>query len=249
MRRYLTAALLAAAICFAASPSNAEIVLLFEDFEDTTVDYTLSNAESSDGTGDFFGRVPDISFGTFVEYGNIQGSGYFAAMDIDASGQVGDPEIPDGNATITWSGIDISGAPLLQFSGFFAEDDDGTSEDWDADTSLIVQVQIDNGGFVDVLSFQAEEPGGDTTNNRPLLDTDFDGVGDGAELTSSFSEFTAAIAGTGNTLDLRLQLTAFDAGDEDIAFDNITISAIPEPTSAIALAVLGTGVLVRRRRR
>ncbi|MCD0459840.1 PEP-CTERM sorting domain-containing protein [Roseiconus lacunae] len=239
------------AALFVANPAKGDIVL-FEDFEDSTVGYSLGDdTQSSDGGFDFFGRVPEISIGAGVQYGNIQGTGYFAAMDIDAPDVgSGDPNAGD-DATISWSNLDISGLSNLQFSGFFAEDDDGDNQDWDQTDSVVIRYRIDGGSFVNLLAFEAAADT-DQFNSEPLVDTDFDGIGDGTALTSDFAQFTAVIGGTGSTLDLEIFITNLDSGDEDIAFDNITIesiTAIPEPSSLIALCGIGAFTAVRRRRK
>ena len=59
-------------------------------------------------------------------------------------------------------------------------------------------------------------------NKAARVDTNFDGFGDGTTLTSAAQLFTAAIGGTGTTLDLRV-ITSLNSGDEDVAFDAFTI--------------------------
>ncbi|BCX46711.1 endonuclease/exonuclease/phosphatase [Haloferula helveola] len=234
------------ALAVAASPSVLPgVTLLLEDFEDSTVGYTTSISETSDGSNDYFGRVaPDgISVGTNIVYSNLQGSGYFGGQDMDANG-TGDPNAAGAQATITWTGIDITGYGNLRFSAFWAEDDDGTNEDWDsADDFVLVEFQIDGGGFQNLFAIEND---GTTFNTAPLIDTDFDGIGDGAVITDSFTRYFSTISGTGSSLDLRITID-LDSGDEDIAFDNVMIESIPEPGIAL-LGSLGLLGLLRRRR-
>ena len=238
----LQSALLITALVTTGSPVFA-VNLLLEDFEGTKVQYTVAPAavEFSDGGTDYFGRVSatGITIGGGVVFSNPQGTGFFAAQDLDGDGQ-------SGTQTINFTGINILNFENLSFSGFFAEDDDGTNQDWDNTDSLIVEAQIDGSGYVPV--FQIENDG-TQFNAAPLVDTDFDGVGDGDEITNAFTQFTTPISGTGNSLDLRITI-ALGSGDEDIAFDNISIdgdAAVPEPSTALlgGLALLG---LFRRRR-
>ncbi|MEO1651258.1 MAG: Ig-like domain-containing protein, partial [Pseudomonadota bacterium] len=120
--------------------------------------------------------------------------------------------------------IDISTFENLSFTGTFAEDDAGGDEDWDTTSSLQVSFQIDGGGFQSLLQFESElGTDGNETNEVPRLDTDFDGVGDGTELTSTFTDFTAAIAGTGSSLDVRITIVDLNSGDEDVAIDGFLI--------------------------
>ena len=207
---HITCALL---FCFQIAHAD---ILLCEDFEDASITYTTNIAEASDGEFDFFGRVAidGISISPSVNFSNTQGNGYFAAMDTDSL---------DGNpdtGVLTFD-IDISGFNNLSFSGLFAEDvaDDG-NPDWDANTGFVARYSIDGGDSQNLVAFEAQAG----TNTAPALDTDFDGIGDGPLLNSTFTEYTMDITEVGNLLSLELTLNNFDAGDEDIAFDNIYLT-------------------------
>lgn len=244
-RNILTAGVLMTSASFGANAATQ--IALFEDFEDSTVTYTTSIPEFSDGVGDHFTRVsPATSLGTFINYNGIQGNGYFTAWDIDGEGAA-------ATQTLTFSNIDISGLTNLTFAGLFAEDDDGANNDWDTTDFFLAEFQIDNGGFQNLLAFENDGIGSGTGfNGAPFQDTDFDGTGDGTELTDTFSAFNAAIAGTGTTLDIRFTIS-LNAGDEDIAFDNITVlgeSTAPVPVPA-AVWLFGSALMglvgIRRR--
>ena len=199
-----------------------QTTLMLEDFEDATVNYTSSLTEGNDGNENYWIRTsgpdPDVSFS------NVQGSSYFAAMNYNA--------LPSGTdvETLTFSGIDISGYSSLTFSGFFAEDDDGTNQDWDGDSQVSVAYRIDGvGGFTTIFAIEAA--GG--LNTEPRVDTNLDGTGDGTAITDAFQEFSAAIAGTGSTLELVITVSNLDAGDEDIAFDDIKVSGDFVPATTV----------------
>ena len=197
--------------------------IFFEDFETDGLGsrYTLDRNEFSDGVGDFLTRTDGSNIGAFYEITGQSGDFHYAAMDLDGEGGT-------GSTVMTFTGIDISGFENLSFSGLFAEDDDGDNQDWDADSALFVSAAIDGGAFVNLLSFQAA---GDT-NTEPALDTNFDGLGDGTALSSAFETFSAAISGTGSTLDLRIEIQNLDAGDEDISFDALEITGdSPQPAA------------------
>jgi len=231
----LTAGLLVAGL--ATTTNAAEIWSL--DFE-TPGGYTTSVAEFSDGSNDFFTRTDGSDVSGSYEVANLQGSFFFGAQDIDGEGAEPPLEL---NVT----GIDIAGLTDLGFAGLFAEDDDGSNEDWDTSDFVHVQYQIDGGGFQDMLNFESI-PDGDAFNAVPAQDTDFDGDGNvGSELTDTFSEFTADIAGTGSTLDLKVVFD-LDSGDEDIALDNLSVTGVPEPGS-LAMGLIGFSALALRRRR
>lgn len=190
-------------------------LIYLEDFETdgNGTRYFTDVTEFSDGFGDFFTRTDGSNIGNFYELTGQGGSSYFAGMDLDGEGG---PDV----VSLTTQQINIAGFNNLSFSGLFAEDDDGTNQDWDADSYALIEYRIDGSAWTNLLAFAAA--GG--TNTEPLLDTDFDGVGDGAALTDVFAEYTAAIAGIGTNLELRVTLENLNAGDEDFAFDNLAIN-------------------------
>lgn len=185
-----------------------------EDFESGTS--TISSSSGSycnDGgsTGDYFDVGQDGNF-----TGNFTGNStnFFAAQDIDGCGG------NSGTETITWSGIDISGCSGLSLSVDLAEDDDGSSQDYDNSDYVHIDVSIDGGAFQPVIWVEND---GSTYNSPPYIDTDFNGVGDGTEVTDQFQTFSNGISGTGSTLVIRITF-ALNSGDEDIAIDNITVT-------------------------
>ena len=210
------------------------ITLFIEDFEGSP-SYVTSVDEFTDGGTDYFLRTDGTNISPNVNFNGVQGT-YFAAQDLDGEGG------PD-TATLTFTGIPVSGCQDIEFSGLFAEDDalDG-NEDWDADADLVVvEYQIDGNGFQNLLTFA----GNNGINSEPSEDTDFDDVGDGTSLTDTFTQFSKPVSGSGNVLDL-LIILVLDAEDEDIAFDNITIlcdangviggDIIPIETTSLLLA-------------
>jgi hypothetical protein len=202
--------------------------IAIEDFEDGTIIYTTSVSEFSDNSYDFFTRTDGTNIGGNYSVSNIQGSSYFAAQDIDGEGAT----LP---VTLILDDINISGYSSLEFRVYLAEDDDGSSQDWDAADYVHFDYDIDNSGsFENLLHIEADISSG--SNGKPLLDTDFDGLGDGAEITSSFVQFTQSISGTGSALDVKVTLS-LDSGDEDIAFDNIEIYGTAAGGTSTKLAV------------
>lgn len=202
-------------------------VIYREDFETdgNGTRYSTSETEFSDGAGDFFTRTDGSNIGTFYSVTGAEGTGWFAVMDTDG-------EAPFATTlTLSIDGIDISGYTDLTVSGLFAEDDDGTNQDWDADTLVYIEAQIDGGGFVKVLQFASQG----ATNTEPGLDTDFDGIADGPALTDSFAQFAADVAGAGALLDLRVTFENLDAGDEDISLDDLTVEGAPAVTEVTVL--------------
>ncbi|NQY04694.1 MAG: PKD domain-containing protein [Flavobacteriaceae bacterium] len=185
--------------------------------------YTAS-AEFSDGFGDFFGRTNlnttaddagDQPVGTLYSLNGLDGSFCYAGMDLDGDGQA-------ATQTLLFDDLNIAGLTGLELNIMVAEDDDGaTNQDWDANTLLFVEVDIDNSGsFTKVLQWASQG----ATNTEPGLDTDFDGIADSTPLTDTFQNFMANIAGTGLTIDIRITFERQDAGDEDAAIDKIVLT-------------------------
>ena len=182
------------------------------DFE-TAGGYTTSITEFTDGGNDFFIRTDGSNISGGYSVSNIQGSYFFGAQDIDGEGAT----LP---VTLSIDDINISSYSSLQLKVYLAEDDDGTNQDWDGADYVHFEYDIDNSGsFSNLLWIESEITG---TNGEPRIDTDFDGLGDGTAITSTFVQFTQNITGTGSLLDIRITFN-LNSGDEDIAIDNIEI--------------------------
>ncbi len=171
----------------------------------------------NDTANDFFTVTDgsDIS-GNYAVSGQ-DGSFYFAAQDTDGA------PCSSSMQTLVFDDLDISTFSNLTLAVLLAEDDsnDG-NEDWDSGDLFYIEVDYDNSGtFTKVIQFAVNGSTGSNVS-APMQDTDFDGVGEGTELTPTFTEFTASL-GTGSLIDVRLVFDGLAAGDEDIAVDNIRI--------------------------
>ncbi len=198
-------------------------ILFEEDFETdgNGTRYTTSHPESvSTLTADFFGRADDDDIGSAYQVSGQSGAYFFGTYDA-----------PDTVVSVTFTGIDISGFDDLEVSGLFAEDDDGSNQDWDADALVYIEVNIDGTGWVKVLQFAS----GGATNTEPGLDTDFDGIADGPALSDVFASYSASIAGTGTTMDMRIVMENLTSNDEDIAFDLLQVSGTAGAVTVNAL--------------
>lgn len=186
---------------------------------------TSTGQQFSDGSGDFFTQVPSGAITGTYEVTGQNGTGYFAAMDTDGDGEA-------GTLTLTIDDIDITGQTGLELSLLVAEDDEAANQDWDDDQLLIVEVDFDNSGlFTPVIQFATA---GNGTNEEPGLDANLNGTWDGVEgpaLTDVFQSFSASLAGTGTTLDIRITFQNFNAGDEDAAIDFIQVCGGGAPVS------------------
>ena len=158
-----------------------------------------------------------------IVYNNIQGNSFFAGMDLNGDGEAAEQ-------TLTFSDINISGEVGLNFSAFFAEDQASNgAEDWDTTDFVKVEYRIDGGAWTNLFAIENDGVGtGSGFNSAPFVDTDFDGTGDGAEITDTFTQYSAAISGSGAVLDVRI-IVALEAGDEDIAIDQFEISSSTGP--------------------
>ncbi len=227
-------------------------VIMYEDFEDSTVEYT--------GVTQFWGSnsahftiVP--LFGTTSPddgpYSGFGDSNFFAAENMDS---------PGGPETITQTlifNINIANYSELTFDFLFAAGDNAPGGSrplsYDDEDGLRVRAQIDGGAFQNLIAFEAIEPGGDTSNNELRQDTDFNGVGDpdGFLPTSGFTAFDGlAVSGTGTNLLLEIEVTSSSV-NESLAFDNILIqgtSSVPEPSSIFIFGIGGIAFGFRRRR-
>lgn len=183
-----------------------------EDFSAGT-NYSITlGAEGEDGSSDYFIRTDDnTGHNIGVNYSNTTGY-FFAGQDIDDGGWSGS----DSPSELTWTGINISGYTSLSFSGNFASN--ATSK-IDAADYIHIKFRIDGGSWTDLIWFEND---GNTYNTGFGEDTDFDGISDGSDLSSTFSTFTKSISGTGSLLDLRITC-AINSGGEDFAFDEFEI--------------------------
>ncbi|MEM6560293.1 MAG: hypothetical protein AAF656_01725 [Planctomycetota bacterium] len=229
-------AIIAAGVVSVIGTSAFAADVLVEDFEDATVGYTTSFPEAGSGT-DYFKRT-DTS-GILATFSGVDGS-FFAAQDLDNVSGGSSP------ATLTFSGIDISTFTDLMFSIDLAEDDEGSNEDWDNSDSVVITYSIDGGVAQNLLAIEND---GSTFNSAPFIDTNFDGDGEGAEITDTFTTFSSSIIGTGSSMSIVITFSGLTANDEDIAFDNLTVTGtvIPEPLT-VSAGLLGIGGIMLRRR-
>ncbi|MEM7504999.1 MAG: hypothetical protein AAF417_23455, partial [Pseudomonadota bacterium] len=207
------------------NPGEGAYALLSESFETdgNGSRYTTSITEFSDGFSDFFNRTDGSGISTAYEVAGEDGSFYFAAQDIDAANAAGSGG--PSSATLNFNNIDITGYENLAFSALFAEDDAGIFQDIDSSDGLRIRAQIDGGGFFDILRFEA---GGDQFDEVAQLDTNLNGIGDGAAITDAFTRYYAAIAGTGSSLDLEIEFQA-SVGEEDFSIDDIRVTGDAAP--------------------
>ncbi|MEH6538408.1 MAG: HYR domain-containing protein [Psychroserpens sp.] len=195
--------------------SFGQTLLYQETFETPAngVNYFTPISEFTDSLDDFFIRTDGSNIATDYEVTGQEGSFYFAAQDLD-----GEEPFEDIISLYTYP-FGVFGRTNLRIKFLLAEDDDGENQDWDLSEHFRVYTSIDGGN--EVLVFAVEDQGFEF-NSEPRVDTDFNGVGDGTAITDTFNEFMASIPGTGDLLQIRFEFS-LNAGDEDIAIDNIRV--------------------------
>lgn len=222
-----------AAIVAAAGVAQAGDLYL-QDFEDG-MGYSTSVAEFSDGSRDYFHRTDGSNMSSGVVYNGADGF-YFAGQDLDGEG-AGLP------LELTTSTFSIDGASNLQFAIDLAEDDDGSSQDWDDSDYVSVEYSIDGGSWMSIFDIESGVSG---FNNEPMVN--------GVSVTDTFSTFSADLSGlSGSTMAIRL-VWNLNAGDEDLAIDNIRITGdvavVPLPSAMLGgLGMLGLMAGARLRRK
>lgn len=203
------------------------------DFE-SAGGYTTTPTNIIQEYSDYFGRFQEADIS--ATFTSIQGDYFFAAQDIDGLFYVNIDDTLAVTLPVYFDvdDIDISGQTNIEFKIYLAEDDDGTNQDWDLGDYVHIYYDVDNSGSFSNLLWISND--GTTYNTAPLIDTDFDGIGDGTEITDTFVQFTVSIPTTGSLLDLQIEFN-LNGGDEDIAIDNLQLSvaaAITDPTSFAA---------------
>lgn len=240
-------------------------ILIFEDFEDSTVGYivrsetqsaatnTASNAvefnlnRSQSGVSinaDYFSRAMLSELNNSdpaIAITNIQGSRFFGAQDTDDSNN------PNGTSfdqpSLNWFNIDVSSVSTINISAFFAENQGG-GEFWDPDHSVRFEYSTNNSTWTPV--FAIESSSNSINNQAPRVDTNLDGLGDGAEITNTLTEYTSTNIDVSslNTISVRILFVNLTLGQENIALDNFTIkSATPvdsTPPSVSSISVNGS---------
>ncbi|WP_067151560.1 lamin tail domain-containing protein [Pseudotamlana agarivorans] len=187
---------------------KAQTTVFQENFE--TGNSGVQSENCNDNINDFFARTDGSDISTDYNVLGKEGNYFFAAQDLD-----GDCSSP--TQTLMFDDINISGYTSLALSLLVAEDTatDGLG-DWDPEDVVSIAVDYDNSGtFINLFQFVG------AGNSTPGLDSDSDGIIDGALLSDTFAEFTSPL-GTGDVIDVLITFT-LSAGDEDIAIDNLSI--------------------------
>ncbi|MBC3845182.1 T9SS type A sorting domain-containing protein [Winogradskyella echinorum] len=206
-------------LLFISGLGYGQTVLWVEDFEtdgDSGSRYTSSNT-FDDGSNDHFGRTNggNIS-GT---YNSPSNTFFWAGEDLDDNGGDGLP-----TKTITFNSINISGYNDITFKGLFASGNGGSG--WDSSDILYIEYSLDGGTYQKFIQFASPTSG---SNSGLNFDSNLDGTGDGSAITTTFTEYSSSLGITGNTIQLRLFVSA-NSASEEFAFDNFIIEGTASST-------------------
>ena len=198
------------------------VTVLDETFDNTSQFTFVQGIFFSDTADDYFGLADGSGGGDFggdtapnlLTYTGLTGN-FLTGQDLD------NRNVRPVPIVLEWTGLDITGLTNLGLSADFAEAlaADGF-HDIDASDFIRIEVQIDGGGFVNVLEFRGNDDG---ANELFAVDTDQDGLGDGTALGEAAQNVAAMISGEGTLLDVRLSARV-TANDEDFAVDNLRVT-------------------------
>ncbi|MEP3837292.1 MAG: T9SS type A sorting domain-containing protein [Algibacter sp.] len=195
----------------------------------TDISYTLDRAENRDSGRRYFNRTDGSNISANFVYlkDNDLGDYFFAAQDIDMG------NVYSINAEFYLEQFDISGYENLELRVYLAETKEiGQVRGWDNSVTtsgendyVHFDYDIDETTTFSPLLW-IESTGIDGTlfedNQDAAIDTNFDGTGNGTVITDTFTQYSAAITGTGDLLDIKIEFN-LNGRDEDIAIDNIEI--------------------------
>ena len=177
-------------------PSLEASIIFIETFEtDGEGSRYNSTGSFTDGSDDYFMRTDGITEASGIPaFTGFEGSYFWAAEDIDAA------ENTSGVALLDFSNISLGQSPQIQISLDLGA---GSNSAFDSvDDFLLVQYSFDTGPWQSALAFQNN---GQTFNGPLLHDTDFDSIGDGAELGLAFQTIASgSIPVTGTLMNIRI---------------------------------------------
>ena len=219
--------------------------LLQQSFE-TTSGWSSSPALCTHSNGnDYFDRytVATAPSGLAVQLGTLDGDYFIGAEDTDSYGEQ-ECMAAGPIFTITLDALDITGYTDLNVTIAVNGKDNLKYDDTDY---LSIYANIDGGGDVLIGQFAGIDAG---SNHNLGEDTDLDGDGD-VEISdyANFQDYNFAVGGTGLSMVIKV-VTRFDAGDEEVVFDNIRVNeggggdtTPPDLLSATAISATEVDVL------
>lgn len=166
-------------------------------------------------------------------YTGMEGTKFWAGEDTDNGQPI---NVANVLKTVTWT-INIAGRSNIKLRGLFAAGnnfnnayENGTASSTGVFDYMSMQYSIDGGPIQNVLSFY---PLANAASDL-YPDNNFDGNGDPATtaLSSTFTEFTGNITGTGTTLTLYMNMSMTSSAEE-VAIDNLRLLEIAPCTPPV----------------
>ena len=177
----------------------------------------VSNHAVDLGNNDYWERtntsgvtLPPAGFGSTPINTAPQGGNYWATEDIN--------NLAISEGILTFSGISITGYGSLVFNLYIADPRAGSTR-WDINDYLLVEANIDGGGWTAIGRFLGSDPFG----TELQIDDNLDGIAGPAAIfaTTTFTEHTFAIAGSGTSMDVRIRM--LNNASEELGIDNISV--------------------------
>ena len=205
----------------------------------------------------YFGRINhgvNFDAATRSEFGfsGFQDLSFFGAHDYDGIASLRAPD--DGDittdeatrlASINWNNIAVNQNAEITVSSLIAEGNSGNNEeDWDFnpnDTQVRFEYSFNNTNWLPIFYIVAEDnSAGPGFNSRPLFDSNGDGISDSpaVEIDETFRNFEGTFnTGSNTSVSIRIYIQHLTAGDEDVAFDNFTVTQAVANNPPVATCV------------
>lgn len=147
---------------------------------------------------------------------------------------------------VALNSVSIAGKTNLQVQVALV-DGRGSYTNWYPNTATVrstlsIQVNLDNKGWTTIGQFAPAGTSQSGTASGLLLDADFDGVGEGAQLTTSFQDFTFNVGSSGTSMQTRV-LADVNGLSTEFGFDNIRVLGTTASGAAPVLSNLETTTL------
>lgn len=213
------------AVLFFCTATFSQSIILLDEFDGAML-YTSSGDYATSPT-QYFGMTSDAFADVDLSYGDFP---FFGARQLSSS-----------PATITYNDLDITGKTNLSLAIGIAEDKGaGSTEDWDADDSIVVEYRLDNGSWTPLFSII-----GTGTDNAPKVSSSESN--NGTSITSNVSEFDFGITTTTETeIDIRFTFNGLTEAEEDIVFEYLglvnDLNLFPEITITAPTTNFSNGV-------
>lgn len=209
-------------------------VLLAESFEEppSPGSYTITGGIGQPRVDDYYDRFNELNKPTPLQVATSGADQFWFIAGEDTNGTA--PLPADGIHTVTLAPVSADGFTDFEVSLLLNARDAAVydSPNLASGDYLRVFASWDGGNDVLIGQFCAMGPG--TGSNRKLgLDTNLDGIGD-IEIAdyTRLSRYAFAVPGLGNSLTVKV-ITRFEAGGEQIVFDDVRVSALGDaPSSA-----------------